>query len=108
MEKKFGEINLELFVSIFLMVVVADILTIIFIVKDDRYFFDDEKRKLVFLVILLPILGFIYVLTKLRDDIKWYVGLAGFMLVMLCSSGFNRWDWYFCTKILSRLGKLLS
>ena len=95
-------------VGLFLMVVVIDILTIVFIIKDDRYFFDDEKSKLILIVIFLPIIGAIYVGTKLREDIIWYVGGAVVALALLCSTGPNRWDWYFCMKILGRLGKLLS
>ena len=63
--------------GIILIIMAIDILTIVFIVKDDRYFFDDEKLKLSLLVIFLPIVGSIYVLSKLRDDIRWYVGFTG-------------------------------
>ena len=94
--------------TLFVMVVIIDIMMIIFISKDDRYFFDDEKSKLILLVIFLPIVGSIYVLTKLRDDIKWYVGMAGVVLAVTCSMGSNRWSLHFCMNILSKLGKLLS
>ena len=99
---------MEGIISIIMIVIVIDILTIVFIVKDDRYFFDEEKPKLIFVVLILPIVGAIYIGTKLRDDIKWYVGMAVVTLALICSTRLNRWDLYYCMKILSRLGKLLS
>ena len=94
--------------SLVLMIIIIDIMTILFIYKDERYFFDNEKSKLILLVIFLPIVGAIYVMTKLRDDIKWYVGSAGVVLAITCSMGSNRLGLYFCMNILSKLGKLLS
>ena len=94
--------------GVIMMIIFIDILTIVFIVKDDRYFFDEEKTKLIFVVLVLPIVGAVYIGTKLRDDIKWYVGMAVVTLALICSTRLNRWDLYYCMKILSRLGKLLS
>lgn len=99
---------MEAGVGIATVIIGIDIATIIFIVKDDRYFFDDEKSKLILLVLFLPIIGAIYVLTKLRDDIRWYVGLAVVTLVITCTSSPNRWSLHFCMNILSNLGKVLS
>ena len=98
---------MEFLKAILPMLIVIDILTIIFILKDSVYFFDEEKGKLILLVLLLPIVGAIYILTKLRDDIMWYVDLSVVTLALICIGGANRWDFYFCMKILGSLSKVL-
>ena len=88
------------------MIIFIDIITIVFIVTDSVYFFDNEKNKLILIVLFLPIVGAIYILTKLRDDIMWYVGISVVALAFICMGGNNRLDLYFCMKIFAKLGKL--
>jgi len=97
----------EILITIIPTVIVIDIMTIIFIVKDCVYFFDEEKPKLIMIVLFLPIVGVVYILMRLRDDIKWYVGASIVVLAFTCSGANNRLDFYFCMKILSKLEKVL-
>ncbi|HFS67554.1 MAG TPA: hypothetical protein ENK67_05005 [Flavobacteriia bacterium] len=94
--------------DIIIPIIIIDIAIILFIIKDERYFFDDEKSKLIWITLLLPIIGAIYVLAKIRDDIHWYLILSGITIIVTCGLSANRWGLYFCMKILKNLAKLLS
>ena len=89
----------------FVPIVTIDIMAIIFILKDEKYFFDNEKSWLVLLVILLPIVGVLYLLTRLKNG--WYVGIGVAVLAFTCTGNFNRLSLHFCIKIFGKLGKLL-
>jgi len=96
------------FAELFIVIVILDILTIVFIIKDDRYFFDSEKSGLILIVLFLPILGAFYILSKLRDDIRLYIALGVLVFVGTCVFSSNRWSFSICIKLLGQMGKLLS
>ncbi|CAA6812217.1 MAG: Unknown protein [uncultured Sulfurovum sp.] len=89
-------------------IIIIDVITIVFILRDERYFFDDEKPKLILIVLFLPIIGVLYILTKLKSDIEWYVGIGGFVIVLTCFTVPHPRAATICIDILRLLGKLLS